>query len=80
MIANTAMIHLLHKIVDQEPQYEQNLIQNDFIADQAGNELIQIYSNTENLKTRKLITNFMQEAGYIWLRKLLTRDTSPVYS
>lgn len=80
MIANTAMIHLLHKIVDQEPQYEQNLIQNDFIADQAGNELIQIYSNTENLKTRKLITNFMQEAGYTWLRKLLTRDTSPVYS
>jgi len=79
MIANTTMIHLLQKIVDQEPQYERNLIENDFIADEAGNELIQIYSNTENLKTRQLITNFMQEAGYTWLRKLLTRDTSPVY-
>jgi len=75
MIANTTMIHLLQKIVDQEPQYERNLIENDFIADEAGNELIQIYSNTENLKTR----HFMQEAGYTWLRKLLTRDTSPVY-
>jgi len=79
MIANTTMIHLLQKIVDQEPQYERNLIENDFIADEAGNELIQIYSNTENLKTRQLITNFMQEAGYTRLRKLLTRDTSPVY-
>ena len=80
MIANTTMIHLLNKIVDQEPQYERNLIENEFIADEAGNELIHIYSDTENLKTRELITNFMQEAGHTWLRKLLTRDTSPVYS
>lgn len=80
MIANTTMIHLLNKIVDQEPQYERSLIENDFIADEAGNELISIYSDTENLKTRELITNFMQEAGHTWLRKLLTRDTSPVYS
>ena len=80
MIPNTAMIHLLHKIINEEPQHARSLIENDFVAEEAGNELIQIYSNTENLKTRKLITNFMQEAGYTWLRKLLTRDTGPVYS
>ena len=79
MILNTAMIHLLHKIVDQEPQYGQSLIDDDYVSVEAGNELIQIYSETENLQTRELITNFMQEAGYTWLRKLLTRDTSPVY-
>ena len=79
MILNTAMIHLLHKIVDQEPQYGQSLIDDEYVSVEAGNELIQIYSETENLQTRELITNFMQEAGYTWLRKLLTRDTSPVY-
>ena len=79
MILNTAMIHLLHKIVDQEPQYGQSLIDDDYVSVEAGNELIQIYSETENLQTRELITKFMQEAGYTWLRKLLTRDTSPVY-
>ena len=79
MILNTAMIHLLHKIVDEEPQYGQNLIDDEYVSVEAGNELIQIYSETENLQTRELITNFMQEAGYTWLRKLLTRDTSPVY-
>jgi len=79
MILNTAMIHLLHKIVDEEPQYGQSLIDDEYVSVEAGNELIQIYSETENLQTRELITNFMQEAGYTWLRKLLTRDTSPVY-
>ena len=80
MILNTTMIQTIVKIVKEEPQYEQNLIEDDFLAAEAGNELIQIYSNTENLKIRQLITNFMEEAGHTWMRKLLTRDTSPVYS
>jgi len=79
MTPNTTMIHLLQKIVSKEPQYEANLIEDDFIAVEAGNELIQLYSVTENLETRELITNFMKEAGYSWLRKLLTRDMSPAY-
>ena len=68
MTPNTTMIQLLHKIVSKEPQVEANLIEDDFIAVEAGNELIQLYSVTENLETRELITNFMKEAGYTWLR------------
>jgi len=79
MTPNTTMIHLLNKIVSEEPQYEHSLIQDEFISAEAGNELIEIYSVTENLETRKLITNFMKEAGYTWLRKLVTRDTRSVF-
>ena len=79
MTPNTTMIQLLHKIVSKEPQVEANLIEDDFIAVEAGNELIQLYSVTENLETRELITDFMKEAGYTWLRKLLTRDMTPAH-
>jgi len=45
-----------------------------------GNCLIRVYCKTANLRTRELITDFMQQAGAVWTRKLLTRDTSPVKS
>ncbi len=80
MIVNSAMVTILKQILDVEPKYQESLLSNDFITNDAGIELIEIYANTEKLETRKLITNFMQEAGYTWLRKLHTRDTSPVYS
>ncbi len=79
MTPNITMIQLLNKIVSKEPQVEANLIEDDFIAAEAGNELIQLYSVTENLETRELITDFMKEAGYTWLRKLLTRDMTPAH-
>lgn len=80
MIVNATMAAILQQILDVEPKFQESLTDNNFINSDAGIELIEIYANTEKLETRKLITNFMQEAGYTWLRKLLTRDTSPVYS
>lgn len=80
MIVNSAMVAILRQILDAEPNYQESLTNENFLNNAAGIELIEIYANTEKLETRKLITNFMSEAGYTWLRKLLTRDTSPVYS
>ena len=75
MIINNAMINILGQILDVEPKFEESLIEDDFISSDAGIELIEIYANTEKLEIRKLITDFMSEAGYPWLHKLVTRDT-----
>jgi len=80
MIMNSTMISILQEILDIEPEHEDSLIEDEFISDDAGVELIEIYANTEKLKTRELITDFMKEAGYTWLRKLITRDTRAVAS
>lgn len=45
-----------------------------------GNRLIEVYYISSNLRTRELITQFMTDAGAVWLRKLLTRDTGPIES
>jgi len=52
----------------------------DVPANELGNALIRVYLNTQSLETRELITEFMTEAGVVWLRKLLTRDTLPLAS
>lgn len=49
-------------------------------ANELGNRLIELYYNSSVLETRELITEFMTEAGVVWLRKLLTRDVSAVAS
>ena len=79
MIVNRTMVKIFRQILDVEPKYTKSLIENNFLTNDAGIELIEIYANTEKLETRKLITKFMQEAGDNWLRKLLTRDISPVF-
>lgn len=45
-------------------------------SSEIGNSLIEIYYQTDNLRTRELIMSFMNEAGVCWMRKLITRDTS----
>lgn len=74
MNINNNMIDMLQKIINEAPEHETTLIEDDFISEDLGEELIQIYSATENLETRELITGFMHEAGYKWLRRLMTRD------
>jgi len=74
MNINNRMIELLEKIITTEPEYEQSLIEDEFVTQDLGSELIGIYHSTTNLETRELITGFMQEAGYTWLRRLMTRD------
>lgn len=64
---------------------QQNEIGNkavDFNASEnmLGNQLIALYYQTSSIKTCELITEFMTEAGVVWLRKLLTKDTSPIAS
>ena len=49
-------------------------------ANELGNCLIDVYYASSNLETRELITGFMNEAGIVWMRKLLTRDTSQIES
>lgn len=45
-----------------------------------GNRLIDVYYISSSLATRELIKDFMNQAGVVWMRKLLTRDTSPIAS
>jgi hypothetical protein len=68
------MVELLQKIMNKEPEYEHSLTEDDFVSEDVGAELIEIYQSTTNLETRELITGFMHEAGYNWLRRLMTRD------
>ncbi len=52
----------------------------DLPSNELGNELIKVYYRTDDLTTRELIRTFLDKAGVVWLRKLLTRDTKPVAS
>ena len=76
MNLNAAMNELLQEIRRIEP--EKNIELLDVSDGQLGNRLIELYARTRNLRTRELITQFMQHAGAIWLHKLFTRDSSPV--
>jgi len=49
-------------------------------ANELGNRLIKLYYHTGFSETRELITEFMTEAGVVWLRKLLTKDVGPIAS
>ena len=74
MKINNNMVELLQKIINKEPEYEHSLTEDEFVSEDVGAELIGIYQSTTNLETRELITGFMQEAGYEWLHRLMTRD------
>lgn len=74
MKINSIMLELLQQIISEEPQHENSLTEDDFVSQEVGAELIQIYHSTSDLETRELITGFMREAGYTWLRRLLTKD------
>ena len=78
MIMNETMLDVLSTI----RRIERNRISEylDVPSAELGNSLIHIYYATTNLRTRELITEFMNQAGVVWLRKLLTRDTGPIAS
>jgi len=78
MILNEAMVEILRAIRRIEvPEISKML---DVPVPELGNCLIYVYCNTENLTTRELITEFMEEAGPVWVRKLMTRDMSKIAS
>ena len=70
------MIENLYAIEEVEPQQVSTIM--NLPLNELCNSLIDVYYGTSNLEARKLITSFMNEAGIEWMRKLLTRDTSPV--
>ena len=74
MKINATMLELLQQIITEEPQHENSLTDDDFVSQEVGVELIQIYHSTTSLEIRELITGFMHEAGYTWLRRLVTKD------
>ena len=76
MVLSENMVENLYAIEEVEPQ-QASIIMN-LPLNELGNSLIDVYYGTSNLEARKLITDFMNEAGIEWMRKLLTRDTSPV--
>jgi len=76
MNLNTKMVELLAEIRHTEPIWKSRKL--SVPESELGNTLIQFYYRTSNLKTRELITEFMSHAGFIWLKKLITKDTSPL--
>lgn len=76
MILSESMVDNLHAIRRIESSKISQIL--DVPSNELGNCLIDVYYSTNNLETRTLITDFMNEAGVDWLRKLLTKDTLPV--
>ena len=78
MILNEAMVAALHGI--KRIESTNNGKQLNVPANELGNRLIKLYYHTQFLETRELITEFMTQAGVVWLRKLLTKDVRPIAS
>jgi len=78
MRINVEMQVILNELRDVEGRSVTKLI--DLGPNDLGNELIKLYYARESLQTRELIRTFLDKAGIVWLRKLLTRDLNPVVS
>ena len=78
MIVNLEMQKLLDELSVLEREEMTQLF--NLAANDLGNELISFYYRCPELKTRGIIQEFLTLAGPVWLRKLLTKDTSPVVS
>ena len=78
MIINQEMSQALYTIKQIESAYTSQQLTGS--TNQLGNRLIVLYYKTANLTTRQLVTEFMTQAGVVWLRKLLTGDIRPIAS
>lgn len=77
MKVNEFMAGLLLEIVEKQPQFGAVLFDDSYQSPNIIGDLIDMYQHTRDLETRELITEFMLEAGYPLLRRLVTRDLSP---
>jgi len=75
MTVNAQVANLLVQILNNEPTFEKSLLGDGDQARDIGSALIRLYSETDSFRTQKLITQFMTEAGYSWLRRLVTRGS-----
>lgn len=78
MILSEKMVDTLHEIRRIETNKISRIL--NVPAAELGNCMIDLYYSTSRLETRTLIADFMHQAGVVWMRKLLTRDTSPIAS
>lgn len=78
MILNEAMVDALHEIRRIETDKISRIL--NVPAVELGNCLIRLYYSSSRLQTRELIAGFMKEAGVVWMRKLLMRDTASIAS
>lgn len=78
MILNEAMAAAVHGI--RRIESTNNGKHLNVPANELGNRLIKLYYHTQLAETRELITEFMTQAGVVWLRKLLTKDVGPIAS
>ena len=78
MVVNAKM----QKILDELSLIERNEMTRcmNLAANDLGNELITLYYSDTSSRVKVLIKEFLTLAGVVWLRKLLTKDTSPVLS
>lgn len=72
MTLNKKMADLLSEIRRNEKSITSSSL--EISSPNVGDNLINLYMQTRSFKTRELITMFMIEAGYDWLRKLVMRD------
>jgi len=75
MTVNTEMANILVQILNNEPAFENSLLGDGEQVTDISTALVELYTETDSFDTQKLITRFMTEAGYKWLRKLVTRNS-----
>ncbi len=78
MRINTEMQFILSELSAAEGRRMASIVR--LPANELGNELIKLYYSREDVQRRELIREFMNQAGVVWLRKLLTRDVRPIAS
>lgn len=74
MMITDSMSDQLSKIVKRAPKTGKLVRGGSLTDEQIAQELIELYRKTEDLDIRQSIMEFMTDAGYVWLRKLFTRD------
>ncbi len=72
MKINQTMLDILQEIRLQEPRKKASQL--DVPMAELGYTLISYYYSTSSLATRQLIREFMEQAGFKWVRRLITRD------
>jgi hypothetical protein len=75
MVLNENMSEVLTHIIQVQPEIAELMRDEHCEEEELCSQLVRRYRETEDLETRKLIMEFMQDAGYTWLRRLFTRDT-----
>lgn len=78
MVINEDMSEVLTHIFQVQPEIAELMQDERCEEEELCARLVHHYRETDDLATRKLIMEFMQGAGYSWLRKLFVRDNHEI--